>query len=122
MVIGPLAIIVHTLSAVAMVVLASGLGLPLTLLDCVLLIPPITLLAAVPVSISGWGVREGVMVGALSLLGIRPEPALALSILLGFGVLANGLIGLLPLAFGGQRFVATRAPIGETSAASRPAA
>ena len=79
------------------------------MLDCVLLMPPIMLLAAVPVSIAGWGVREGVMVGALSMVGIGTEPALALSVLLCVSMLGNALIGLLPLAFGGQRFVATRA-------------
>lgn len=108
-VIGPLAIVVHTLTAAVMFTFADTLGLPLTLLDCVLLTPPITLLAAVPISIAGWGVREGVMVGALSMIGIRTEPALALSVLLGVTALVNGLIGLVPLAFGGERFVATRA-------------
>ncbi len=108
LVIGPLAIVVHVLTATVMFAFASSLGLQLTLLDCVLLTPPITLLAAVPVSIAGWGVREGVMVGALSLVGIGTEPALALSVLLGVAALANGLVGLLPLAFGGERFVATR--------------
>jgi hypothetical protein len=49
------------------------------------------------------------MVGALSMIGIGTEPALALSVLLGFTMLANGLIGVLPLMFGGQRYWAGRA-------------
>jgi uncharacterized membrane protein YbhN (UPF0104 family) len=108
LVIGALALVVQTLTATVMFAFADSMGVPLTLLDCVLLTPPIMLLAAAPVSIAGWGVREGVMVGALSMIGIGTEPALALSVLLGVAVLANGLIGLLPLAFGGERFVPTR--------------
>lgn len=108
LVIGALALAIHSLTAVVMFTFADSMGVRLTLLDCVLLTPPIMLLSAVPISIAGWGVREGVMVGALSMIGIGTEPALALSVLLGVTVLANGLIGLVPLAFGGQRFVPTR--------------
>jgi glycosyltransferase 2 family protein len=108
LVIGPLALLVHVLTASVMFSFAEALGLPLTWLDCVLLTPPIMLLAAVPISIAGWGVREGVMVGALSMVGIGTESALALSVLLGVTALANGLVGLLPLTLGGERFVATR--------------
>ena len=92
--------------------------LPLTIVDCLLLIPPIMLLTAVPVSISGWGVREGVMVGALSMMGIATEQALALSVLMGFVLLANGLVGGLPLAFGGERFAAVRIAPADSSPAS----
>jgi len=91
-----------------MFVFAADMGLPLTIFDCLLLIPPVMLLSAVPISISGWGVREGVMVGALAMMGIGTEQALALSVLLGFALLANGLIGVVPLAFGGERFMAIR--------------
>jgi hypothetical protein len=84
------------------------MGLPLTAFDCLLLIPPIMLLSAIPISISGWGVREGVMVGALGMMGIGADQAIALSVLLGVVLLLNGLLGLWPLTFGGDRFVAAR--------------
>ena len=108
--VGPLAILVHGISALVMYILARDMRLPLAFLDCLLLIPPIMLLSAVPVSISGWGVREGVMVGALGMMGIDVAHALALSVLIGIVTLVNGLVGLWPLAFGGERFVATRKP------------
>ncbi len=101
-------ILVHVITALVMFGFARDLALPLTLLDCLLFTPPIMLLAAVPISIAGWGVREGVMVGALSMVGIGTESALALSILVGFTMLANGLLGVFPLLFGGQRYVAAR--------------
>jgi hypothetical protein len=103
-----LAVLIHVITAVVMFNFARNLGLPLTPLDCLLFMPPIMLLAAVPISISGWGVREGVMVGALSMIGVGTEQALALSVLLGFTMLANGVIGVLPLILGGQRYWAGR--------------
>jgi uncharacterized membrane protein YbhN (UPF0104 family) len=96
-----LAVAVHTLTAVVTFAFAIDLGLPLGFLDCLFLMPLVTLISALPISISGWGVREGVMVAALSLLGVRPEQALVLSLLLGCMALFNGVLGVLPLTFGG---------------------
>jgi glycosyltransferase 2 family protein len=106
---GVLAIVIHVISATVMYIFATAMHVPLTLTDAVILTPPITLLAAVPISIAGWGVREGVMVGVLGGIGIGAEHALALSLALGATSLANGLIGVLPLALGSQRLRAFRA-------------
>lgn len=121
-IIGVMGILVHVFTAVVMFMFARNLGLPLTLLDCLLFMPPIILLASVPISIAGWGVREGVMVGALSMIGIGTKPALALSVLMGFTALANGVIGVLPLMFGGQRYWAGRVGFPGTAALDEPAA
>jgi hypothetical protein len=51
--------------------------------------------------------------GPNAMVGIGTESALALSVLLGVTALANGLVGLLPLTLGGERFVATRAQYAE---------
>ena len=51
------------------------------------------LLAMAPVSIAGWGVREGVMVAGLGLLGVNADGALALSVLMGLVVLGISLPG-----------------------------
>lgn len=99
---------VHTSSACVMFFFATDMGLPLFLLDCLVVIPPLVLISALPISIAGWGVREGVMVAALSLLGVRTEQALVLSLLLGFVALFNGLLGAFPLAFGRVRLAAVR--------------
>lgn len=42
-----------------------------------------------PISVNGWGVREGAMVAGLAVLGVSKESALAISLLFGF---ANALI------------------------------
>jgi len=104
-----LAVIVQALTASIMFVFAYAMGIPLTLMDCLLVTPPVVLLSAVPISIAGWGVREGVMVASLSMIGVTSENALAISVLLGFTMLANGLLGALPLIAGYDRFRAFRA-------------
>lgn len=64
----------------AIFVLAQGGGLHVGLVDCILVMPPVMLLSALPISIAGWGVREGAMVVGFGLLGVTREAALALSI------------------------------------------
>jgi uncharacterized protein (TIRG00374 family) len=65
---------------VSIFVLASGKGLHVDLLDCIVVMPPVMLLSALPISIAGWGVREGAMVVAFGLLGVAPEAAIVLSV------------------------------------------
>ncbi len=106
--VGPLAILVHALTGAILWVFARDMGLPLTLADCVLITPPVVLLSAVPISIGGWGVRESVVAGLLASFAVPSEAAIALSLLLGLTMLANGLLGLIPIAIGWDRFVAVR--------------
>jgi len=70
---------------------ARGLDLGLGLADCLVVMPPVILATLLPVSIAGWGVREGAMVFGFGLVGVAAADALALSILVG---LANILAGL----------------------------
>jgi uncharacterized membrane protein YbhN (UPF0104 family) len=65
---------------VSIFILAVGMGLHVGLLDCILVMPPVMLLSALPISIAGWGVREGAMVVAFGLLEVPPESALLLSV------------------------------------------
>ena len=63
--------------------LAIGLNINITLLDCLVLIPPVFLITTIPISIAGWGVREAAMVFALGLVGVDADSAVLLSLLLG---------------------------------------
>jgi uncharacterized protein (TIRG00374 family) len=78
--------------------LSLGLGDQLNFIDCLVIVPPMLLITTLPISIAGWGVREGVMVAALGYIGISTESTLLLSILFGLvGVvtaLPGGLIWL----------------------------
>ena len=87
------ALLIHLVTAVACYALARGVGAQLSLLEAGLLIPPVILLTAVPISISGWGVREGAMVASLGLAGVPSEQALSVSLLLGAVSVLIGLAG-----------------------------
>lgn len=63
--------------------LSEALDLGVTLLDCVALFLPVLLVITLPISIAGWGVREGAMVAGFALIGVPEAGAFALSILFG---------------------------------------
>ena len=88
------AIVGHANVSLAVYCLGLSIGLEITWLDCLALIPPILLIMALPISIAGWGVREGAMITAFGLIGVPGEGAFALSILF-------GLMGLLIAVPGG---------------------
>lgn len=73
--------------------LARALGAELGILECLLLMPPVMLVSAVPVSVAGWGVREGAMVVALGFVNVPPAQAFAISVLFGLSVAAVSLPG-----------------------------
>lgn len=77
----------------AVYILAQGAGVHLNLIDCLIILPPVMLVAALPISIAGWGVREGAMIIGLGLAGVPREDALGLSIQFGLTGTLIGLIG-----------------------------
>jgi len=101
-----LSVTIHVLSVVAVGMLASAIHIEVAWLTLGVIVPIMTLLALVPISIAGWGVREGVMVMGLGYAGIGAEQALALSILYGLSLLAVALPGGLVwlVAPGGRSF------------------
>jgi len=83
----------HFLMVAASYVLARDLGLEVSFVDCLVLVPGVMLLAAAPISIAGWGVREAVMVAAMSLLGVPDDGSTSLSLVFGALIAGIGLIG-----------------------------
>lgn len=81
--------------ALIVYVLARGMQLDVTLLDCVLLVPPVILITVVPISIAGWGVREGAMVVAFGFINVPASAAFAVSVLFGLTLAAASLPGSL---------------------------
>ena len=69
--------------------------LDVRLLDCILLVPPVILVTVVPISIAGWGVREGAMVVAFGFIGVPASAAFAVSVLFGLTLAAASLPGSL---------------------------
>jgi hypothetical protein len=74
-------------------VLAMGLSLPVTFVHCLLIVPTSNLVQAIPISIAGWGLREGFFVFAFGQIGIPSSDALALSVLYGLISLLASLPG-----------------------------
>lgn len=88
-----LSIVVHGLIVASVYVIAVGLGLDIGLFESLVLVPAVILLSTIPVSIGGWGLREGLMVVALGLAGVPADAALSVSILFGLAQIAAGLPG-----------------------------
>lgn len=84
---------IHLLNVLAIYVLAHGFGLDITYFQCFMVVPIIMLLSMLPVSFSGWGVREGMMIVAFGLLGFPADKALAVSITFGLVMIAASLPG-----------------------------
>jgi hypothetical protein len=80
--------------SLAAFMLARSMDITLTLLDCVVLIQPIVLITALPISVGGWGVRETALIGLLALAGVPASAALALSVQLGILGMVAALPGL----------------------------
>ncbi len=83
----------HVNIALMVYLMGYSIGLEITWLDCMVLMPPVLLVMTLPISIAGWGVREQAMVTAFALIGIPGEGALALSIMFGLMGLIMGLPG-----------------------------
>jgi uncharacterized membrane protein YbhN (UPF0104 family) len=81
------------LSVLALKLVADGVGTRLSLGNWMMIVAPVTLIQLLPLSLAGWGVREVVLVVALSLFGVSAESALATSVLFGLCILVISLPG-----------------------------
>jgi len=88
-----LSLSMHLMAILSAYILARGLGMDITALECLALVPVVLLISTLPISLAGWGMREGAMVAALSFTGVENSEALALSILFGLAILAVSLLG-----------------------------
>lgn len=88
-----LSVLIHLLNVAILHVLAIGLGMQVRFLDGLVLFPIVLFLSLLPISVSGWGVREGAMVAALSVVGVPAHQSLALSVLYGLSLIVVGLPG-----------------------------
>jgi uncharacterized membrane protein YbhN (UPF0104 family) len=93
----------HLLNVLVFWMLGESLGLSLTIGQWFIVAPTVLLVSMLPISIGGWGVREGAMLVALRGFGIPTEEALLPSIL--FGLCA--VTATLP---GGIFWISTRKP------------
>lgn len=93
--IAPLALsaVIHLLTVFTVMLLAWGLGIKAGFFDGMMIVPTVVLLTTLPISVAGWGVREGAMVAGFGLIGVPADGALALSVLFGLATIVISLPG-----------------------------
>ncbi|NOR57957.1 MAG: flippase-like domain-containing protein [Sulfurimonas sp.] len=74
---------VHLLTVLSLYALALSIDFHMSFQIFLIAIPPVFLLTIVPISLAGWGIREGAMVGIFMLAGADETKVLAMSILYG---------------------------------------
>jgi glycosyltransferase 2 family protein len=117
-------VIIALINSSIFFVLLLGLGVaPENAFGCALLVPAVLEIAMLPISIAGWGVREGVAIVAFSAFGVPAIIAFGASVLFALTVLALGLVGGL-LWLVDQREIGTlsalEATAGEATSPSDP--
>jgi uncharacterized membrane protein YbhN (UPF0104 family) len=88
-----LSIVIHALLIAAAWFVAKSVAVPFDALHAIFVIPPVMLIAALPISIAGWGVRESAMVMAFTYSGLQQADGLLVSALLGFVLFVIGIVG-----------------------------
>jgi uncharacterized protein (TIRG00374 family) len=86
-------IVIHLLTIGAAWCCAKAVAAPVGFAHVLFLIPPVLLIATVPISIAGWGVRESSMIAAFAYAGLAESDGLTLSILFGAVSFIIGIVG-----------------------------
>ncbi len=89
-----LSILIHLFAMTAFFMIGKGVGMDFPLQVYLALVPPVILLTILPISLAGWGVREGALIGFFLLIGADKSQVLTFSILYGLISLAGSLPGL----------------------------
>lgn len=86
--------LVYQLGIVAVIfALARGLHIPVEPTACLVIVPIANLSSLLPISISGWGVREGAFVAGFALVGVASADAITVSVLFGLLTMLVGIAG-----------------------------
>jgi hypothetical protein len=88
-----LSIAIHLLTVAAAWCAARAVGSPLEFGQALLLVPLVVLVATIPISIAGWGVREGAMIAAFGYAGLAETDGLIVSVLFGAATFLIGAAG-----------------------------
>ena len=87
-------VLIHLFSIINIFLVGQSVGLEYNLLTIAVLVPPVILLTLIPLSLAGWGIREGAMIGLFGLIGGIASNILSMSILYGIVVIIASLPGL----------------------------
>ncbi len=103
---------IQLVTLVVMIVTAKTLGIEIGFFSLFGIMAASLVASRLPISVAGWGVREGVLVGFLGAYGVAAEKAFAASVIYGLAELAAAMLALLitsatPVIF---RFFPTQSP------------
>lgn len=97
-----LSLVVHVLTAATAWSVARAVTVPFEFMHALLLVPPVALIATIPISIAGWGVRESALMLAFGYAGLSQNDGLIVSILFGAAYFAVGVVGGAVWLLGGR--------------------
>jgi hypothetical protein len=107
-------LVIHLITAAAAWCCAKAIASPVSFAQILFLLPPVLLIATLPVSIAGWGVRESSFMFAFAHAGLAQSDGLAISILFGAANFIVGLVGgIIWIAYGLQLRPVQEAPDAE---------
>ena len=90
-----LSLLIHMLTVACIYTIGLSLNMHYSLLTYLVIVPPVILFTVIPVSVAGWGVREGAMVTLFAMIGADKAAVLAMSIIFGLILIAASVPGLL---------------------------
>ncbi|MCI5137215.1 MAG: UPF0104 family protein [Candidatus Electrothrix sp. AR1] len=90
-----LSVLIHLFSMGTFFLLGQGVGLDFSVQVYLVMVPPVILLTLLPVSLAGWGVREGAMIAFFLLIGAEKSRILTFSLLYGFVAVIASLPGFI---------------------------
>lgn len=82
-----LAIVMNALSPVMIWMIGLMYGSGISFITAMVAAPTVFLIAMIPISVAGWGLREGAFVVAFGLFGVPAESALVVSVTFGLSIL-----------------------------------
>lgn len=92
----------------AIYLIAVSTGAEVSFLTMLYVLPIITLVASLPISLGGWGVREGAFIYGLGLIGVPMETAFIISIQIGILSILSTVIASLPTLLGKEELNALK--------------
>jgi uncharacterized membrane protein YbhN (UPF0104 family) len=98
-----LSLAAHTCALLVILLIATAIGVPAAWWQLLVLTPFPLFLSLLPISIGGWGVREGAIVVAYGLVGVSVIQSLAVSVAFGATIAAASLPGAVAWLFSNTR-------------------
>ena len=84
---------IHLITAAAAWCCAKAIASPVSFVQILFLMPPVLLIATLPVSVAGWGVRESSFMFAFAHAGLAQTDGLVISMLFGATSFIVGMLG-----------------------------